>query len=116
MGDGGRLSNMRGVGRETKGDQPGVEATRGVGREIERGQRGRWREVREGDGERWRECNLQFEHDAHKSSAVGGRQGTALVENGLKLWRRDLIKVKLYEPIPERSRQHLRTNALLSGT
>ena len=52
-------------------------------------------------------ANLQFKHDVDEFLAVRHRYLTPVMQNGFELFSWQLIKVKLYETIPERSRQNL---------
>lgn len=51
--------------------------------------------------------DLQIQHGCHQSLCVGQGKVTPLVENGLQLGARDLIKMEFNEPVPEGSRQDL---------
>lgn len=57
------------------------------------------------------ECSyLKVLHNLDQLGAVGWRQAAPLVEDGLQLSSRQLIKVKLHKAVPESPGEHLETS------
>lgn len=52
-------------------------------------------------------CYLKVLHDLDQLGAVGWRQVTPLVQDGLQLRTGQLIKVQLHEAVPESSGENL---------